>query len=95
MAQVQVGDYAYATLDAKGAPIPPLGKGAYGTVYKGYHIKTGEPVAIKLITNLDAHMNKFLDNELSIHKKLVHPSLVRCYHVEVRRPTFIANFKLS
>lgn len=92
---ISVGDFEYATIDAKGAPVQNIGKGAYGTVYKGVNKKTGEPVAVKLINNNDVHMNKFLDNELLIHRKLSHPNLVRCYEVDVRRHISLESFQLS
>lgn len=88
MNTITVGDYQYSTTDAKGVPIPPIGKGAYGEVYKGFNKKTLQPVAFKLVNNADAHMNKFIDNELLIHRKLSHPNLVRCYDVDVRSPRF-------
>lgn len=86
--RVDIGEWFYYDLDAHGRPVPPIGKGAFGSVYKGENRNTGQVVAIKVSTNYDMHMNRHLDNELTIHKKLNHPNLVRCYHVEVRKERF-------
>jgi serine/threonine protein kinase len=79
---IDVGDYRYATQDASGHRISPLGKGSYGTVWLGEHKVTKELVAVKQSVNLDPAYNKFIDNELSIHRNIQHPNLVRCYHVD-------------
>lgn len=93
MAQyVDVGEYRYD----RGAHVQVLGKGSFGTVYLGFHKVTKEPVAIKVSLNRDPHMNKHIDSELSIHRQLQHPHLVRCYHVEVRTDqNFALLFSLS
>lgn len=85
---VDVGEYRYMTQDGSGHQITPIGRGSYGTVWLGEHKKSNTRVAIKKSENRELYMNKFIDNELQIHKNVQHPNLVRCYHVEVRKVIF-------
>lgn len=56
-----------------------LGKGAFGTVYKGLNLETGETVAIKRVelTGIPAVELKGLEKELELLQKLNHPNIVQ------------------
>jgi len=61
-----------------------LGKGAYATVYVGYHKETGRKVAIKkmdeeALRQKDPSIAKKLKNEELIMKSLSHPNIVRLH----------------
>ena len=54
-----------------------LGRGSFGSVYKGYDLASGEHVAVKRICNLaPAKMDK-INREVLIMGKLRHPNVVR------------------
>ena len=56
-----------------------LGKGAFGTVYKGLNIETGETVAIKRVelTGIPQTELNNLEQELTLLQKLNHPNIVQ------------------
>jgi serine/threonine protein kinase len=56
-----------------------LGKGAFGTVYKGLDIETGETVAIKRVelTGIPQTELNNLEGELTLLQKLNHPNIVQ------------------
>jgi serine/threonine protein kinase len=55
-----------------------LGKGSYGTVYYGTHIKTNQPVAIKSIDRklIVKDVKSQIDLETNIMKQLNHPNII-------------------
>ncbi len=56
-----------------------LGRGGMGTVYKGIHAKSGEPVAIKVIATGVANQVRFrrrFASEVETLKRLKHPNIV-------------------
>lgn len=60
-----------------------IGKGAYGVVYKGRDLKTGQFVAMKMIRiqNTEEGMPMSAIREISLLKQLEayeHPNIVRC-----------------
>ena len=60
----------------------PLGRGGMGTVYSGKHEKTGQPVAVKLISESVSDEVKFrrrFDAEIKSLQCLSHPGIVRIY----------------
>jgi len=60
----------------------PLGRGGMGTVYSAVHEKTGQPVAVKLISDSVADEPKFrrrFDAEIKSLQCLSHPGIVRIY----------------
>eukprot|EP01012_Entosiphon_sulcatum_P069213 TRINITY_DN9987_c0_g1_i1.p1 TRINITY_DN9987_c0_g1~~TRINITY_DN9987_c0_g1_i1.p1 ORF type:complete len:1157 (-),score=141.63 TRINITY_DN9987_c0_g1_i1:14-3484(-) len=59
---------------------PLLGRGGFASVYKGAEIKTGEPVAIKVMESVDAmgHTGTAaFQREVAALTKLHHPNIVR------------------
>jgi len=57
----------------------PIGRGGMGTVYRGVHEKTGEPVAVKLIGNTvadDPRFRRRFAGEIETLKRLKHPNIV-------------------
>lgn len=57
-----------------------LGSGSYAEVFKAVHIKTGEVVAVKVISKEKLGSQKLqenLDREISIMKNFTHPNVVR------------------
>lgn len=57
-----------------------LGRGGMGTVYKGSHAKTNEPVAIKVIASVLADQERFRRRfaaEVETLKRLSHPNIVQ------------------
>jgi serine/threonine-protein kinase len=57
-----------------------LGRGGMGTVYRGEHARSGEPVALKLIAGAVADQPRFrrrFANEIETLKKLDHPNIAR------------------
>ncbi|EIW71440.1 hypothetical protein TREMEDRAFT_67767 [Tremella mesenterica DSM 1558] len=62
-----------------------IGKGSFATVYKGYHMKTKQPFAIKAVDRQKLHSPKLTDNlmsEINILKMLHHRNIVAledCY----------------
>ncbi|MCC6511157.1 MAG: serine/threonine protein kinase [Pirellulaceae bacterium] len=57
-----------------------LGRGGMGTVYKGVHSKSGEQVAVKVITPGVANQMRFRRRfaaEVETLKRLLHPNIVR------------------
>jgi serine/threonine protein kinase len=56
-----------------------LGKGAFGTVYKGLNIETGETVAIKRVELVGIPQTELnnLEGELALLQKLNHPNIVQ------------------
>jgi serine/threonine protein kinase len=59
-----------------------LGAGGMGTVYKAKYTKTGQYVALKLLTpglEEDEKLVARFNRELEILKKLKHPNIVQCY----------------
>lgn len=56
-----------------------LGKGAFGTVYKGLDIETGETVAIKCVELQGIPQSELnnLEHELALLQKLNHPNIVQ------------------
>eukprot|EP00735_Rhodelphis_limneticus_P003810 TRINITY_DN15331_c0_g1::TRINITY_DN15331_c0_g1_i1::g.22718::m.22718 TRINITY_DN15331_c0_g1::TRINITY_DN15331_c0_g1_i1::g.22718 ORF type:complete len:758 (+),score=47.65,sp/F4JBP3/ATG1B_ARATH/46.86/2e-80,Pkinase/PF00069.20/9.6e-77,Pkinase_Tyr/PF07714.12/1.2e-47,DUF3543/PF12063.3/1.9e-09,Kdo/PF06293.9/7.9e-05,APH/PF01636.18/4.4e+02,APH/PF01636.18/0.2,MIT/PF04212.13/1.3e+03,MIT/PF04212.13/0.49,Kinase-like/PF14531.1/1.8e+03,Kinase-like/PF14531.1/0.28,ABC1/PF03109.11/0.34,DUF605/PF04652.11/11 TRINITY_DN len=65
-----VGDYQFGE---------KLGKGSFARVYKGYHLKTGQPVAVKVMEHreLKGVTKENLQTEINILRKLDHPNIVR------------------
>jgi len=54
-----------------------IGKGAYGTVYMGLNLQSGEMMAVKQIaTNSDPEELKDLQDEINVMKKLSHKHIV-------------------
>jgi len=65
-----------------------LGRGATAIVYRGAHVSSREPVAIKVISLDIMHRQpkvfESLRKEISILSRANHPNIVRLYHY-VRR----------
>lgn len=59
-----------------------IGRGASGTIYKGYHKRTKQEVAIKEIheTNLN-DIKRNIKTEIKLMKRLKHPNIVELYDV--------------
>jgi len=77
----QVADYRYNEQEE-------LGKGQYGTVYKGFCTKTQVPVAIKKISNKLFSSPKFQElvlREIQVAQTVHHPNIVNCLSA-VRTP---------
>lgn len=60
-----------------------VGEGTYGQVYKGKNRKTGEVVALKMISleSLDEGIPSTAIREISLLKQLEHPNVVRLHDV--------------
>lgn len=61
-----------------------IGKGSFGKVKKGVHIKTNETVAIKILDRKklkNAKMDKKICREIKILKLFSHPNICRLYEV--------------
>ena len=61
----------------------PLGKGGYGTVFKGTNKKTGEPRAIKKLSREgieEDDLVRFL-REIELLKKADHPNIIKLYEL--------------
>jgi len=78
-AQKRIGDYVYSERDF-------LGKGAYGSVYRGYHVSTNEAVAVKIIdaTRLQPRERKYLEQEIQVHASLQDKNIIKLYAQYVR-----------
>lgn len=73
--QYTIGDYQ---IESK------IGQGAFGKVFLGAHIPTKEKVAIKILIKEQLskhHLLSHIENEIQIHKRLHHESIVRYYSV--------------
>ncbi|ORC83606.1 protein kinase [Trypanosoma theileri] len=57
----------------------PIGVGNYGSVIKARNRQTQEIAAIKLVLLVDKDERDFVQREISILKKCVHPNIVRYY----------------
>lgn len=61
-----------------------IGSGGFATVYLGYHTKTQEKYAIKVIDrNIAKQMDiiTYVENELRIFSRLNHPNIVKVYDI--------------
>ena len=58
-----------------------LGKGGFSEVYQGSCIKTGDPVAIKVVSNSNKDILKRLDIEINLVRDLNHKNIVKTIHV--------------
>jgi serine/threonine protein kinase len=59
-----------------------IGKGASGTVYKGYHKVTKQEVAIKEISVSNVRdISKNIKREIGLMKRLKHPNIIKLYDV--------------
>ncbi|CAK72710.1 unnamed protein product (macronuclear) [Paramecium tetraurelia] len=60
---------------------PPLGQGAFGTVWKAVHIASGQLRAIKQINKLKANEDEYqqIINEVNILKSLDHPNIIKIF----------------
>ena len=62
-----------------------IGKGAFGKVYRGTHILTGEPVAMKMIKKTylqkSEHAKRKVFQEIYILRKIRHPYVVQLFEV--------------
>ena len=59
-----------------------LGRGGMGTVYEGVHAETGEPAAVKLLSEALVHEPDFrhrFEAEIEALRKLNHPHIVRLF----------------
>ncbi len=59
-----------------------LGRGGMGTVYEAVHLETGEPAAVKLLSEALAHEPDFrhrFEAEIETLRKLNHPHIVRLF----------------
>jgi serine/threonine-protein kinase len=59
-----------------------LGRGGMGTVYEGVHVETGEPAAVKLLSESLVHEPDFrhrFEAEIEALRKLNHPHIVRLF----------------
>lgn len=63
-------------------PIEVLGKGGFGIVVKVRKNLTGELIALKIATKKHDRTNWDAKNEVEVHKKLVHPNIVKFISVE-------------
>ena len=75
--EITLNDYVFSSKDK-------IGRGSSGIVYRGYHNKTRDKVAIKRvdISNLNEKMNKMW-NEIQIMKSLSHPNIIKLYDVHL------------
>jgi serine/threonine protein kinase len=70
----QIGEYIITDLN--------ISKGAFATIHKGYHKYSKLPVAIKEIQVTNIHdLKPFVKRELEIHKKIMHPNIVKLYDI--------------
>ncbi len=68
-----------------------LGRGAMGVVYQARHVKTGQMVALKLITPETAATRSAIDRflrEMSVISQLRHPNIVEWYEQGMTRGQF-------
>lgn len=56
-----------------------LGQGSFSVIYKGHRISDNMPIAVKKICKIISR--EYLDNEIAIMKKLVHPNIAKLYGV--------------
>jgi serine/threonine-protein kinase len=71
--------------------IRELGRGAMGVVYQARHVKTGQMVALKLITPETAATRSAIDRflrEMSVISQLRHPNVVEWYEQGMTRGQF-------
>ena len=81
----KVGDY---TVDKENRQ-KPLGKGAFGAVYKGKHAKKGFPVAIKqCIVHSDAHGSMAMKEIKNFQKIPHHKHIVRMFDYDYLQNSF-------
>lgn len=66
-ALLSIGDLQYSATEI-------LGKGAYGTVYRGEY--AGTTVAIKKLKMRMITAKRYVNQEVAIHKRLLHPNIV-------------------
>ena len=68
----------------------PIGEGAFSQVYKVLHIKTGNVMALKKIdiSELSPEDCGNLKLEISIHKKLNHPNIIK-FHGCIQRKNLV------
>jgi eukaryotic-like serine/threonine-protein kinase len=73
-----------------------LGAGGMGEVYRGIHVKTGGPVAVKILTGADPEDNSVqrFRNEARIQSSLRHPGVATLFEfLEWRgRPTIVMEY---
>lgn len=61
-----------------------IGSGGFSVVYKAFHSKTKQPVAIKIInrkTTISNDMINYLETELRLISRFDHPSIVKVYDI--------------
>lgn len=61
-----------------------IGKGQFGDVYKGYHKKTLEPVAIKVVhrKNLKGKFYELLENEIRALRKCKNLNITKLFDIK-------------
>lgn len=67
-----VGDYVIRT--------KIIGRGNFSTIYEGYHQQFNKPVAVKKLDVEDTQkLKNYVQREIDLHQKLVHPHIVSMY----------------
>src|SRR3989338_4994066 len=58
-----------------------LGRGAFGTVYKGLNVETGTTVAVKRLDISQMPTEEFgaVKREVELLQKMDHPNIIKCY----------------
>ena len=70
----RIGDYI---IDKK-----RIGKGAFSTIFKGYHYQSKTVVAVKkMVLNKSNKLNKNIKREIDLMKKIQHRNIIKLYDV--------------
>src|SRR5262245_35647979 len=60
-----------------------VGRGGMGVVYRGQHLETGQPAAVKTVPVSDAGLLQCLRREIHTLARLRHPGIARIYETGV------------
>jgi len=61
-----------------------IGSGSYSRVYKGINNETLESIAVKVMDNMNKHVNKIIRDEINMMNEIKnnpHPNIVECFDV--------------
>jgi serine/threonine protein kinase len=56
-----------------------LGKGNQGSVFCAQNLKDGDFYAVKALSALPGMSNDLIQKEISIHKRMSHPNIIKYY----------------
>ena len=69
---ISLGNYQVNCIDEN-----ELGKGGYGVVWKGSHVRTEKPVAVKQLSKKTPRITEFIQRELRLLREYEHDNIVK------------------